>query len=62
MTLCPRVLELLRAQGMGDVLVVLGGIVPEEDIAPFRELGIGAVFGPGASTRDIVEFIRLNAN
>jgi methylmalonyl-CoA mutase C-terminal domain/subunit len=62
LTLCPRVLELLRAQGMGDVLVVLGGIVPEEDIAPLRELGIGAVFGPGASTRDIVEFIRLNAN
>jgi methylmalonyl-CoA mutase C-terminal domain/subunit len=62
MTLCPRVLELLRAQGMGNVLVVLGGIVPEEDVAPLHALGIGAVFGPGAPTHEIVDFIRRNVN
>jgi methylmalonyl-CoA mutase C-terminal domain/subunit len=62
MVLCPRIVELLRAQGMGDVLVVLGGIVPEEDVAPLHALGVGAVFGPGTPTGDIVDFIRRNVN
>jgi methylmalonyl-CoA mutase C-terminal domain/subunit len=62
MALCPRIVELLRAQGMGDVLVVLGGIVPEEDVAPLHALGVGAVFGPGTPTGDIVDFIRRNVN
>jgi methylmalonyl-CoA mutase C-terminal domain/subunit len=62
MALCPRIVELLRAQGMGDVLVVLGGIVPEEDVAPLHALGVGVVFGPGTPTGDIVDFIRRNVN
>jgi len=57
MALCPRILELLRAQGMGDVLVLVGGIIPEADLQPLRAMGIQGVFGPGASTRDIVDFI-----
>jgi methylmalonyl-CoA mutase C-terminal domain/subunit len=58
MSLCPRVMELLRAQGMGDVLVILGGIVPEEDVSPLQAIGVSAVFGPGANTQDIVTYIR----
>ena len=58
MSLCPRIMELLRAQGMGDVLVVLGGIVPEEDMPRLQAIGISAVFGPGANTQDIVTYIR----
>lgn len=60
MTLCPRVVELLRAQGQGDVLVVVGGIVPEEDSARLREAGIAAVFGPGTTSAQYIEFLRAN--
>jgi methylmalonyl-CoA mutase C-terminal domain/subunit len=58
MTLCPKVVDLLRAQGQGDVLVVVGGIVPNEDVAKLQQAGIAAVFGPGTSTQAIGEFIR----
>jgi methylmalonyl-CoA mutase C-terminal domain/subunit len=58
MSLCPRIMEQLRVQGMGDVPVVLGGIVPEDDMADLRMMGISAVFGPGANTQDIVNYIR----
>jgi methylmalonyl-CoA mutase C-terminal domain/subunit len=58
MTLCPRIIELLRMQGMGDVPVVLGGIVPAEDVEPLQALGVSAIFGPGANTSAIIEFIR----
>ena len=57
MALCPRIIELLRAEGMDDVLVLVGGIVPDEDVAPLRALGVKGVFGPGTNTGDIVEFI-----
>ncbi|MEZ4860747.1 MAG: cobalamin B12-binding domain-containing protein [Caldilineaceae bacterium] len=60
MTLCPKVVELLRAQGQEDVLVVVGGIVPEEDVAHLRAQGIAAVFGPGTSTEAIGDFIRTH--
>ena len=46
---------------MEDVLVVLGGIVPEVDRAPLADMGVSAVFGPGASTNDIIEYINANA-
>ena len=62
MTLCPKVVDLLRAQGQEDVLVVIGGIVPDEDIAPLKEKGIAAIFGPGTSTEAIGEFIRNNVS
>ncbi len=59
-TLCPRIVDLLRKNGMDDTLVVVGGIVPNEDIADLKALGISEVFLPGTSTEDIVNY--LNAN
>jgi len=56
-TLCPRLLELLREKNMSDVPVIIGGIIPDADIAALKQAGIAAVFLPGTSTQDIVEFI-----
>ncbi|MCR4405669.1 MAG: cobalamin B12-binding domain-containing protein [Anaerolineae bacterium] len=58
MTLVPRVVNLLRDNGMDEVLVVVGGIIPDEDVPKLQELGVRGIFGPGTSTQDIVEFIR----
>jgi len=58
MTLVPRVLELLREQGADDLLVVVGGTVPNDDIVALKDLGVAAVFTPGAPTSEIVEFLR----
>ena len=58
MALCPRIIELLRTQEMDDVIVLLGGIIPDEDVEPLKQLGVKGVFGPGTSTHDIVDFIR----
>ncbi len=58
MALCPRIIELLRAQEMDDVIVLLGGIIPDEDVEPLKQLGVRGVFGPGTSTHDIIDFIR----
>ena len=58
MELMPEVVRLLREQGMEDVLIVLGGIIPEEDRQPLSDMGIDAVFGPGASTLNIVDYIQ----
>ena len=55
---CPRVMELLREKGLDDVLVVVGGIIPDVDLPGLRELGIEGVFQPGTPMRDIVTFIR----
>jgi methylmalonyl-CoA mutase, C-terminal domain len=52
------VVELLAAQGVDDVLVTVGGTIPAEDIPQLKELGVAAVFTPGAGTDEIVEFIR----
>jgi len=57
MTLVPRVVELLREQDAEDVLVVVGGTIPADDIPQLRELGVAEVFTPGTPTRDIVDFI-----
>lgn len=62
MELMPEIMKLLRDQGMDDVLVVLGGIVPEEDRAPLQQIGVSAVFGPGTSTTDIIDYITANAS
>ena len=56
----PKVLELLRREGMADVLVVVGGIIPDEDAAQLKQAGVAAVFQPGASLDSIVTFIREN--
>lgn len=59
-TLCPRIVQLLREQGMDDCLVLLGGIVPQEDISKLKSEGVAEVFLPGTSTEDIVTFLRQN--
>ena len=58
MTLVPRVIELLKTNGLDDVLVFAGGIIPDEDIPALEALGVRGVFGPGANTDDIVRLIR----
>ena len=57
-TLCPRIVRLLRDQGMDDCLVLVGGIVPQEDIPRLKEQGVAEIFLPGTSTEDIVKFLR----
>ena len=57
-TILPRICELLRAQGLDDVMLLVGGIIPDEDIPGLKQGGVTEVFQPGASTEDIVEFIR----
>jgi len=57
MTLVPRIVELLREQGVDDVIVTVGGTIPSEDIPELKELGVAEVFTPGASTQDIIDFI-----
>lgn len=56
----PRVVELLREKGLDDVLVVGGGIIPDEDILGLKDAGVAAIFGPGTRTEDIVKFIEEN--
>jgi len=56
MTQVPRILEGLRAEGLGDVLVVVGGIIPERDIQVLKDAGVGAVFTPGAPLPKIAAF------
>jgi methylmalonyl-CoA mutase C-terminal domain/subunit len=56
----PRIMELLKQNRMEDVQVLLGGIIPEADIAEMKRLGVAAVFQPGASLKGIVDFIRGN--
>ena len=56
----PRVLNLLADNKMDDVLVVLGGIIPDQDIAKLKQLGVAAIFQPGTSMDSIVQFIRAN--
>jgi methylmalonyl-CoA mutase C-terminal domain/subunit len=57
MTLFPKVLALLREHGMVDVIVVGGGIIPQDDVPALREMGVDAVFGPGTPLDEIVAFI-----
>ena len=59
-TLCPRIVDLMRQNGMDDTLVLVGGIVPKEDIEKLKSIGVSEVFLPGTSTEDIVTFIRQN--
>jgi methylmalonyl-CoA mutase C-terminal domain/subunit len=61
MTLVPRIVALLAAQGAGGVLVTVGGTIPGHDIPRLKELGVAAVFTPGAPLRDIIEFLRGSA-
>lgn len=58
MTLVPRIVELLAEARLKEPLVLVGGIIPEEDIPRLMEQGVDGVFGPGASTDEVVKFIR----
>ena len=60
-SICPRLLELLRERGMNDVLVVVGGIIPDADVDGLKASGVAAVFTPGTAMQEIVDFIRANA-
>jgi methylmalonyl-CoA mutase C-terminal domain/subunit len=58
MALVPRVLELLTKQGQGEVPVLIGGIIPDEDVPELEKLGVKGIFGPGTSTHNVVESVR----
>ncbi len=60
-TILPRICDLLRQAGMQDVLLVVGGIIPQEDIPALKSAGVTEIFQPGASTQEIVAFIRSHA-
>ena len=60
LALFPRIVELLRAQGMDDVVVLAGGIIPDADIPAIKALGVQGVFGPGTALEEIVAFIRAS--
>jgi methylmalonyl-CoA mutase C-terminal domain/subunit len=57
-TLVPRIVELIRQNGQDDVLILLGGIIPAEDVPAMKAAGVAEVFGPGTDTRDIIRFIQ----
>jgi methylmalonyl-CoA mutase, C-terminal domain len=59
-TLCPRIVELLREKGLDNVLVLVGGIVPQEDLPKLKEQGVAEVFLPGTRMDDIVKFLEAN--
>jgi methylmalonyl-CoA mutase C-terminal domain/subunit len=61
MHICPRVLELLKEKGLADVLVVVGGIIPDSDVPKLNALGIEGIFQPGTPMQEIVDFINRRA-
>jgi len=61
MSLFPAIMEALRAVGRDDVLVVAGGTIPQDDIAPVKALGVAAVFGPGTPLHTAIDFVRTHA-
>jgi len=58
MDLFPTIIELLKEKGLGEVIVVAGGIIPEEDIPSLQQIGIKTIFGPGSSTQEIADYIK----
>lgn len=60
MHICPRLMSLLESQGLRDVLVVVGGIIPDLDIPKLNEIGVRGVFLPGTTMQDIVDYIKEN--
>jgi methylmalonyl-CoA mutase C-terminal domain/subunit len=59
--IAPRLMDLLKAKGLDDVLVVIGGIIPDLDVPKLKEIGVKGIFLPGTSMREIVDFINANA-
>ena len=62
MTLFPRVLQLMKEQGIADTLLTGGGIISKEDMAALQQLGVGELFGPGTTTASIIEYIRTTVS
>jgi methylmalonyl-CoA mutase C-terminal domain/subunit len=62
MTLVPKVTALMRERGLDDILVTVGGIIPDDDIEPLRAAGVSGVFGPGTTIREVADFLRANAS
>ncbi len=60
MHICPRVMELLHEKGLDDVLVVIGGIIPDVDIPKLRDIGVKGIFLPGTPMQEIIDFISRN--
>ena len=60
MTLVPRITQILRDTGLDDVMVVLGGIIPDDDAAALREVGVSGIFGPGTTIAEVADFLRAN--
>ena len=60
MTLCSRIMELMKKERLDDVLVLVGGIIPDQDVTALKALGVREVFQPGASTEDIVNYVRTH--
>src|SRR3979490_2597558 len=58
--ICPRIMELLKEKGLDDVLVVIGGIIPDVDIPKLQAIGVRGIFLPGTPMQDIIEFINAN--
>jgi methylmalonyl-CoA mutase C-terminal domain/subunit len=56
-TLFPRIMSLLKKQGLTDVMVFAGGIIPEEDVSEMKKLGIKEIFGPGTTTEEIIQYV-----
>jgi methylmalonyl-CoA mutase C-terminal domain/subunit len=55
--ICPRLMELLHEKGLDDVIVILGGIIPDADVAGLKAMGVAAVFGPGTRMQEIIDFV-----
>ena len=62
MTLVPRLIELVRANGQDDVKIFIGGIIPNEDIPKLLDMGVDSVFGPGTHTKDIIDRMLTTLN
>ena len=61
MTLLPKITRLMKEQGLDDVLVTAGGIIPDDDIPALKEAGVAEVFGPGTTIAEVAEYLRANA-
>jgi methylmalonyl-CoA mutase C-terminal domain/subunit len=61
MTLVPRICQLLKTEGLADVLVTVGGIIPDDDVPALQAAGVGAVFGPGTTIAEVAGYFRANA-
>ena len=61
-SICPRLMDLLRENGLTDVLVILGGIIPDADLPTLKAMGVAAVFRPGTSMQEIINFIQARTS